>query len=209
MIPQLTSISIPLIPSEYPWLPERYWKITDVKEREALISPQLYSCLARPHRQRSWRSWPAVWTGLDPSLLLLLLDPRLHYARKHVGKHQIHQPMAQLGSTYPHGCTGTWRRQLTGIKQEEKWISSLLRAKIKLVIKVHSIVNERVGKFAMSTDRAFLIAMKKDNQSQTMHTPPPSPAAESQREHTGRGNQNLITLQVLQDNNRTWQSTGM
>lgn len=181
-------------------------KITDVKERGFNFSPTVFllgspspsevvalltSCLDRP--------WP--------SRLLLLLDPRLIYARKHVGKHQIHQPMAQLVSTYPHGCTGTWRLQLTGIKQEEKWISSLLRAKIKLVIKVHSTVNERVGKFAMSTDRVFLIAMKKDNQSQTMHTPPP--AAESQQEHTGRGNQNLITLQVLQDNNRTWQSSGM
>lgn len=120
--------------------------------------------------------------------------------------------MLQLACTYPHGCTGTRRRRLTGIKQEEKWISPLFPAKIKLVINVCSIVNERVGKCATSTDRAFLIAQRKDNESQTALPPslPPSPppAAESQREHAGRGNQNLLMLQVLQDNNQTWQPPG-
>lgn len=79
--------------------------------------------------------------------------------------------MLQLACTYPHGCTGTRRRRLTGIKQEEKWISPLFPAKIKLVINVCSIVNERVGKCATSTDRAFLIAQRKDNESQTALPP--------------------------------------
>lgn len=81
----------------------------------------------------------------------------------------------------------------------EKWISSLSPAKTELLINGHSIVNERVGKWATSTDPVFLIAQRKDNQSQTVPPPTtshpfPPPAAESQREHAGRGNQNLLTL---------------
>lgn len=98
------------------------------------------------------------------------------------------------------------------LRRVEKWISSLFPAKTEPLINGRSIVNERVGKWATSTDPVFLIAQRKDNQSQTVPSPTPHPfpppAAESQREHAGRGNQNLLTLQVLQDNNRTWQPPG-
>lgn len=121
--------------------------------------------------------------------------PRLLYARTHVENRHIHPPAQQLVCACPHGCTGTrwrWRRGrgLVGIQQEEKWISSLLPAKIKLVIKAHLDANERVGKRATSTNPVVLITLRKDNRSQTK-PPPPTPP---QREHAGRGNQNLLTL---------------
>lgn len=103
-----------------------------------------------------------------PTRGLLLLDSRPHSRQKTWRKRQISRPVLQLACTYPRGCTGRRGRRLTGIKQEEKWISSLFPAKIKLVINVCWIVNERVGKRATSTDRLFLIAQRKDNQSQTV-----------------------------------------
>lgn len=89
-----------------------------------------------------------------------------------------HNAAISVHIQYSHQRTGPESQSLTTIKREQKWISSLLKAKIKLVVKVCPIVNIWIRKYAISPNQPFLIAQRKDNRAQTMHPPVPlSPAA--------------------------------
>ncbi|KAM3615644.1 uncharacterized protein V6R79_005443 [Siganus canaliculatus] len=94
----------------------------------------------------------------------------------------------------------------------------LLEAKIiQSVMKVSSIANDCIRKSAVSPNQAFLIAQRKDNQSQTMR---PSVTSSSSSVHpeplphiplraAWQRKAPALTLQVLSDNNLTWQPGGM
>lgn len=113
-------------------------------------------------------------------------------------------------------CAGKDSQPLSCSKKRR---CSLLKAKIiQLVMKVCSVVNDWIRKSTVSPNQALLIAQRKDNQTQT-NAPPrhqrqraswstPSHPSES-RLAEEKKTPPALTLQVLSDNNLSWQPGGM